>query len=854
MANKIGGNQSFVDIGTKTSEIDVRISYKIIKLFSEGLYSSPNKAVEELVSNSFDAGATKVHVILSPDLTDRDSTIAVIDNGTGMDEEGLREHWLIGVSNKRPAGQKIVNGRKQIGKFGIGKLASYVLATRLSHICKVKKKYYATSMDYSKIEPTNDGDIQSESPVKLPLRELSKKEAKDALSPWLQNKMINLQLFGEDEENNWTIAIMSALKPMATEISRGKLKRILSTTMPLHPEFKLYLDGHFVTPSKLSGKKNSWIIGKDIKVLPKPAPDELEVTVDEAEGKDSIQRFGLSHSLLGRITGKVELYEDLLTTGKSGKTERSHGFFVYVHGRLVNLEDEYFGIDSNLLRHGTFSRVHIVVYIDSLDEILRSSREALKEGALLNTAREFLRGVFNFVRTQHEIFEEERAPGVLAVRRLASSPYSLTRRPVLNLIISALEKKCAPKYINYPRDLKKTQQDQFIAGLYDQAAQPEGLVRHVRITEDLSQHQGIALFDASEGILKINALHPFVAYFLSEYEDRKRNLPLELLAISEVLQEASLYEIGIKEEVIDDIMMRRDELLRYLAKSTGKKNALIVSQNLIDAANDKSELELQLVAAFERMGFTDAIPLGGSGKPDGYAEAHLGASETGEKRSYKVSLEAKSKEKPGEKVTAKTVGISTIARHRNDHKCNHAVVVGPDFPTSDGNESALGKEIAADREAHPDKTITLIRIHDMARLIRLVPAKRISLHRLQDLFKTCSLPEESKDWIDKIAKEKPGKHHYKELLKTIASEQKEAPKQAVTYSSIMTRLRMEHNIIFDNAQEIKELCKSLSSMVPEYVTARELSVDLTTNPETVLSSISSYTQQYPEEEQRGLIF
>ena len=54
----------FYNIGPKQSDIEVRISYRIIQLFSEGLYSSPNKAIEELVSNSFDAGASNVHVIL----------------------------------------------------------------------------------------------------------------------------------------------------------------------------------------------------------------------------------------------------------------------------------------------------------------------------------------------------------------------------------------------------------------------------------------------------------------------------------------------------------------------------------------------------------------------------------------------------------------------------------------------------------------------------------------------------------------------------------------------------------------------------------------------------------------------
>ena len=58
-------------IGKEIASIDVRISYRIIQLFSEGLYSSPNKAVEELVSNSFDAGAINLHVILSTDLKPR---------------------------------------------------------------------------------------------------------------------------------------------------------------------------------------------------------------------------------------------------------------------------------------------------------------------------------------------------------------------------------------------------------------------------------------------------------------------------------------------------------------------------------------------------------------------------------------------------------------------------------------------------------------------------------------------------------------------------------------------------------------------------------------------------------------
>ena len=49
----------FSSIGRATDDIEVRLSYRIVELFSEGLYTSPSKAVEELVANSFDAGAQR---------------------------------------------------------------------------------------------------------------------------------------------------------------------------------------------------------------------------------------------------------------------------------------------------------------------------------------------------------------------------------------------------------------------------------------------------------------------------------------------------------------------------------------------------------------------------------------------------------------------------------------------------------------------------------------------------------------------------------------------------------------------------------------------------------------------------
>ena len=189
----------FRDYRHQSEKIDVRLSYRIVRLFSEGLYASPNKAIEELVANSFDAGASHVSIFLPADFHDDTATIAVLDDGEGMDAAGLKLHWLIGKSFKR-ALEKPPRGRRQIGKFGIGKLASYVLSDRLTHVSKKSGKYFSTSMDFTAVDNRGDEEIEPKSPIKISLRELTEAEAKAALAAWTSTpafKACGLKLFGK---------------------------------------------------------------------------------------------------------------------------------------------------------------------------------------------------------------------------------------------------------------------------------------------------------------------------------------------------------------------------------------------------------------------------------------------------------------------------------------------------------------------------------------------------------------------------------------------------------------------------------------------------------------------------------
>src|SRR2546427_3370848 len=86
---------------TSGENIPVELSTRFLEHFSEQLYSSPQKAFEELISNGWDAGADYVDVRIAADLALPGATLAVLDNGSSMDEEGLKRLWHIASSPKK---------------------------------------------------------------------------------------------------------------------------------------------------------------------------------------------------------------------------------------------------------------------------------------------------------------------------------------------------------------------------------------------------------------------------------------------------------------------------------------------------------------------------------------------------------------------------------------------------------------------------------------------------------------------------------------------------------------------------------------------------------------------------------
>jgi hypothetical protein len=267
---------------------------------------------------------------------------------------------------------------------------------------------------------------------------------------------------------------------------------------------------------------------------------------------------------------------------------------------------------------------------------------------------------------------------------------------------------------------------------------------------------------------------------------------------------------------------------------------------LRNARNDADALEEKLCTVFTVLGF-EVTPLGGPNKPDGVAKAILAAKD-GKPRGYAVSLDAKSKVQDKGKVSAGTVKVATIIKHRDDYSCQHALVVGRDFPTSKGVNSTLAKQIDDDRRKTEAlqtlgqgerKTITLITIDDLAELLILRPVKQVGLQKLRELFEL-RLPEEVHIWVESIRSTKVEKPPYRAIVETIQALQRQYNKVFVKYGEL--RVELSHRtppIRYDTDDALIDLCKGMAQMAPRAIYASAETVELDQSVDNVMAAIDA---------------
>lgn len=712
-------------IGEKTATIPVELSTRFLEHFSEQLYSSPQKAFEELISNGWDAGASHVDVRISPDLKVEVATMCVLDNGTSMDEEGLRALWHIAFSPKKDT--PFLHGRPVIGKFGIGKLATYVLANKLTYICKAADGVIRrVTMDYGDIDrqkgAAHDRLI---SELELDVFTVVEAEVEEALKSVYDGATLLNRIrdgFPQEESpstedefgaqktpltrasaDTWTLVVLSDLKPTGRELRRGILKRMLESALPFGTEMSISLNGDLLASSKLNlPTMAEWVVGPalgidsieleetDTQTDEDTAGEELTEAEDTqadddqaATGKKKIKipiTSGMSPIPyvelpgIGRVTGQVRLFVDRISGGKSDERGSSNGFHVNVLGRIVNQNDPSFGEEN--LSHAAWARFRMTVRADGLNEYLTTNREQFKERQELKVFRAFLRRVFNKARVSYDSDQNVVLPdgGDLLVRSLGV----LSLSPLRNVVSETLKAQAPlPGMFDEAgiedREEKRTSWREHTA---DNIQNALGEVKYERIDDD-----SFVKFRISDSAIVVNKDHPFVVEHSRTKAEKEL---LRTIAMVNLLSDIYAIDLGIQPVMLENIRKYRDDLMRFRAMQR-RKSGLHIAKLLLQTqhVSDNSKLlEAVLSDALRYLGF-QVRDLAKPGEPEGIASAYPlptvsnPTTKNPNPPLYSFSFDAKSSKH--EAAQTGNIKLDGVVEHRTRFSADHALVVAPGF-------------------------------------------------------------------------------------------------------------------------------------------------------------------------------
>ncbi len=115
-------------------KLSIEFKEETIRHLSIGLYRNFARAVKEIISNSYDGGATEVTIKLDLD----NFRIVIRDNGRGMTLNEIKKNFLTVGNVTTPSDKVDELGRKRIGTFGIGCVSIFPYCNELEVITKKK--------------------------------------------------------------------------------------------------------------------------------------------------------------------------------------------------------------------------------------------------------------------------------------------------------------------------------------------------------------------------------------------------------------------------------------------------------------------------------------------------------------------------------------------------------------------------------------------------------------------------------------------------------------------------------------------------------------------------------------------
>lgn len=853
-------------------KIPVELGTRFLEHFSEQLYSSPQKAFEELISNGWDAGADSVDVRISTDLKSSNATMCVLDNGASMDAEGLRLLWRIAFSPKKNTPTQY--GRPIIGQFGIGKLATYVLANKLTYICKASDGVIRrVTMNYDIDQFKEGAEDRLISDIELDIYEVEEHELEEAVKNIYDGDvLLNLirkgiphpteEELGDDEfgapkaklqapaNGTWTLAVLSDLKPTGRELKIGVLRRMLQAALPFGSEMAIRLNGELLVSSKLAlPTLKEWTVGPDLGIdsVELDETDRLNGSDDDSSPGDESKSSGLtvipveSNSSpvphvnipnVGMITGNVQLFFDKISGGRSDERGASNGFHINVLGRVVNQDDPSFG-EKNL-NHAAWARFRMTVRVDGLNQLLTINREQFQERRELKIFRAFLRKAFNKARTYYDSDQNAELPdgGDLLVKSLGV----LSLSPLRNVVSEALTKQPPVRRLfdDSGIDDREATRKSWRDNTADNIKNALGQVRYEKVDDD-----SFVKFRISDNTIVINKEHPFVA----EHSRTKAEKELiRTIAMVDLLVDVYALDIGIEPSTLESIREYRDKLMRIRAmqqRQSGTFIAKLLLQTQHDSSNSK-RMEAVLSDALRYLGL-HVRDLGKPGEPEGIASAYPYPTLTSPTKEdphpplYSFSFDAKSSKHEASKTG--NISLDGVVEHRNRYKANHALVVAPGF-----QEGAITTRCE-------EQDVTPMAARDLGKLLEYtVEYGAIPLTKLREVFAIHD-PTLVTKWVDDLEPWLTDQRHLTIdiFLKALDRLKGKVP-DVLAASVIAYECREALNAVTVKDDEVIAVAKGLSILVPDLVGVDKDKIVVNASPDRVAAAVKGQLERLQSEE------
>lgn len=161
----------------------INIDKKVLRLLGAQLYGDTPSIISELVQNAYDADATAVWITIN---TSSPNTIVVQDNGIGMTPDEINSRFLNVGQDRRFEYPVSPNGRKVLGRKGIGKLAVFSLAKVIDVYSVKDGEVAACRLDFDAIT-LHDGDPITLDESQVPIESDYLSESKTGTKIVLQN-------------------------------------------------------------------------------------------------------------------------------------------------------------------------------------------------------------------------------------------------------------------------------------------------------------------------------------------------------------------------------------------------------------------------------------------------------------------------------------------------------------------------------------------------------------------------------------------------------------------------------------------------------------------------------------------